>query len=90
MLLCLWSPTLVFRVCVSIPAVLGVVWLALTRPDLSRPASSVSFLADELPYTSTGNRSSCCFYSEGVNLLMQLQFLAPVELFFKQLNGYSS
>ena len=29
------------------------------------------------------------FYSEGVNLLMQLQFLAPVELFFKQLNGYS-
>ena len=25
----------------------------------------------------------------GVNFLMQLQFLAPVELFFKQLNGYS-
>ena len=39
-------------VCVSIPAVLGVVWLALTRPDLSRLASSVSFLADELPYVS--------------------------------------
>ena len=29
------------------------------------------------------------FYSGGVNFLMQLQFLAPVELFFKQLNGYS-
>ena len=25
----------------------------------------------------------------GVNFLMQLQFLAPVELFFKQLKGYS-
>ena len=30
------------------------------------------------------------FYSgRDVNFLMQLQFLAPVELFFKQLNGYS-
>ena len=29
------------------------------------------------------------FYSGGVNFLMQLQFLAPVELFFKQLKGYS-
>ena len=40
-------------------------------------------------YTSTGNFSSCFFYSGRVNFLMQLQFLAPVELFFKQLNGYS-
>ena len=40
-------------------------------------------------YTSTGNISSCFFYSGGVNFLLQLQFLAPVELFFKQLNGYS-
>ena len=32
---------------------------------------------------------SCFFYSGGVNFLMQLQFLAPVELFVKQLNGYS-
>ena len=40
-------------------------------------------------YTSTGNISSCFFYSGGVNFLMQLQFLAPVELFFKQLKGYS-
>ena len=40
-------------------------------------------------YTSTGNISSFFFYSGGVNFLMQLQFLAPVELFFKQLNGYS-
>ena len=29
------------------------------------------------------------FILGGVNFLMQLQFLAPVELFFKQLNGYS-
>ena len=29
------------------------------------------------------------FYSGGVNFLMQLQFLAPVELFFKQLKVYS-
>ena len=29
------------------------------------------------------------FYSGGVNFLMQLQFLAPVELFLKQLKGYS-
>ena len=29
------------------------------------------------------------FYSGGVNFLVQLQFLAPVELFFKQLKGYS-
>ena len=29
------------------------------------------------------------FFSGGVNFLMQLQFLAPVELFFKQLKGYS-
>ena len=29
------------------------------------------------------------FFLEGVKLLMQLQFLAPVELFFKQLNGCS-
>ena len=40
-------------------------------------------------YPSTGNLSSCFFYSGGVNFLMQLQFLAPVELFFKQLKGYS-
>ena len=40
-------------------------------------------------YPSTGNLSSCFFYSGGVNFLLQLQFLAPVELFFKQLNGYS-
>ena len=40
-------------------------------------------------YPPTGNISSCFFYSGGVNFLMQLQFLAPVELFFKQLNGYS-
>ena len=40
-------------------------------------------------YTSTGNLSSCFFYSGVVNFLMQLQFLAPVELFLKQLNGYS-
>ena len=29
------------------------------------------------------------FILGGVNFLMQLQFLALVELFFKQLNGYS-
>ena len=29
------------------------------------------------------------FYSGRVNFLMQLQFLAPVELFLKQLNCYS-
>ena len=29
------------------------------------------------------------FILGGVNFLMQLQFLAPVELFFKQLKGYS-
>ena len=29
------------------------------------------------------------FYSGVVNFLMQLQFLALVELFFKQLKGYS-
>ena len=40
-------------------------------------------------YPSTGNLSSCFFYSGGVNFLMQLQFLAPVELFFKQLKDYS-
>ena len=40
-------------------------------------------------YPPTGNLSSCFFYSGGVNFLMQLQFLAPVELFFKQLKGYS-
>ena len=40
-------------------------------------------------YTPTGNISSCFFYSGGVNFLMQLQFLAPVELFFKQLKRYS-
>ena len=40
-------------------------------------------------YTPTGNLSSCFFYSGRVNFLMQLQFLAPVELFFKQLKGYS-
>ena len=40
-------------------------------------------------YHSTGNLSSCFFYSGGVNFLMQLQFLAPVEIFFKQLNGCS-
>ena len=40
-------------------------------------------------FPSTGNLSSCFFYSGGVNFLMQLQFLAPVELFFKQLKGYS-
>ena len=38
-------------------------------------------------YPSTGNISSCFFYSGGINFLMQLQFLAPVELFFKQLKG---
>ena len=36
-------------------------------------------------YTSTGNISSCFFYSGVVNFLMQLQFLAPVELFSMQL-----
>ena len=40
-------------------------------------------------YPSTGNISSCFFYSGRGNFLMQLQFLAPVELFFKQLKGYS-
>ena len=41
-------------------------------------------------YPSTGNLSSCSFfYSEGVKKLMQLQFLAPVEFFLKQLKGYS-
>ena len=29
------------------------------------------------------------FQTEGGNKLMQLQFLAPVELFLKQLNVYS-
>ena len=29
------------------------------------------------------------FFLEGVNWRMQLQFLARVELFFKQLKGYS-
>ena len=43
----------------------------------------------ESDFTSTGNNSSCFFYSGGFNFLMQLQFLAPVELFFKQLNRYS-
>ena len=47
-------------------------------------------LEEVLPvYPPTGNLSSCFFYSGGVNFLMQLQFLAPVELFFKQLKGYS-
>ena len=45
-LLCLWSPTLMFRVCQH-SCSSNVVWLALTCPNLSRPASSVSFLADE-------------------------------------------
>ena len=40
-------------------------------------------------YPSTGNLSSCFFYSGRFNFLMQLQFLAPVELFFKQSKGYS-
>ena len=35
---------------VSIPAVMGVVWLVLTQPDLSRPASS----------TSVSRFVSCC------------------------------
>ena len=46
-------------------------------------------LAVKSAYPPTGNLSSCFFYSGGVNFLMQLQFLAPVELFFKQLKGYS-
>ena len=56
---------------------------------LSRnPDLLVSVAKFSTKYPSTGNLSSC-FLSEEVNWLMQLQFLAPVELFFEQLNGYS-
>ena len=50
----------------------------------------IKYMKEMNVYTSTGNISSCFFfYSGGVNFLMQLQFLAPVELFLKQLKGYS-
>ena len=39
---------------------------------------------------NTSTRNLCShFWRRGVNWLVQLQFLAPVELFYKQLNGCS-
>ena len=60
---------------------------SVTINHLCNSANGTLVTLDEYP--STGNLSSCFFFSGGVNFLMQLQFLAPVELFFKQLKGYS-
>ena len=49
--------------------------------------ASICIHGEELPFHR--KYKQLFFYSRAVNFLMQLQFLAPVELFFKQLNGFS-
>ena len=63
-------------------------WTSGQKPHLTKNGKRI--YCNFSNYTSTGNLSSCFFlFWGGGNFLMQLQFLAPVELFFKQLKGYS-
>ena len=60
-----------------------------SKTGLSGLENSKSETNSQTPVPSHRKLKQLFFYSGGVNFLMQLQFLAPVELFFKQLNGYS-